>query len=848
MCFNGTENFPKMDIKNYLESIGTRFGAHLNAYTSFDETVYELRVPTDDPEKLAKALQILEDWSHRVLLEGEEIEKERGVVVEEWRTRLGAGNRLNEKTLPVIFYQSRYAQRLPIGQKELLDTFPHEALRRFYRDWYRPDLMAVVAVGDFNADTMERMIRAQFSQVPAAASSKARELFPVPDHAETLVSIASDPEATSNQVRLLYKHETLQRGSESGYRQGLAYDLLSEMMIARLGERSREAQPPFRAAYAFYSEMTRSKDNFTALALVADEGFLGGLEALLTENERALRFGFTASELERARRSLLSRAEEAFAEADKTPSEELSSEYVEHFLSGAPAPGAAAQLELFRQWLPGIMLEEVNEALRRLIREESRVVVITGREKEGNAFPSEAEVRALFGKVKAMALQPYEDEQAAAPLMAAPPAPGSLRSSSPLPAVGGQLWELSNGLKVLVKPTDFQNDRILVQAFSPGGTSLYADSLYMSASRAAEIVAQCGLGPYTRVQLEKYLSDKVVSLSPYLSELEEGFSGNCRGQDFELMLQMIHLYFTAPRQDETAFLSWKTRLEAQYVNLLSSPGVWFRNEVQKTLYQGHPRRQVLPSAEQMASLSLARAHRIFRERFSDADDFTFVFTGSLPENAQQLIETYLGSLEALPRSESWRDLGIESLAGEQRHTFRKGKEPQSQVMMMYRGPFEWSVENAFQLEAACQVLSMRLLESMRENQGGVYGVSAFPSVARDPQPRYQATVFFSCSPGNADTLAATVRAEALRLAAEGPSAEEVAKVQEILRKEYSVSVKDNSFWAEQLQFALRYGLDLAFFLDEPKRIDGLSAAGIQAAAKRYFSPSQACEMRLMPEL
>lgn len=849
MCFNGTANFPKSALVDYLESIGTRFGAHLNAYTSFDETVYMLRIPTDDPQKFRTGLQILEDWAHNVSFEGEEIEKERGVVIEEWRTRLGAANRMNQRILPKTFYQSRYADRLPIGQREILETFPHETLRQFYRDWYRPDLMAIIAVGDFNQDSVERMIVSQFSQIPAASSPKPREIAPVPDHSETLIAIESDEETPNSQIRITYKHPLKPLLSVSDYRRDLLETLAADMLNARLSELSQQADAPFNLALAGTGTLGRVKAAFNSLAIVPPGGHLKGLQALLVENERASRFGFTQSELDRARKTLLTRAEQSYNEREKTESRTLAMAYVAHFLSQKPVPGIGNELKLYQELLPGISLDEVNAAVKDLIHPENRLIICTGPRKDGVVMPTEAEVRQTIGQVQAMQLEPYQDQAADQPLMASMPKPGELLSESRIDALDVTELRYANGVRVILKPTDFQNDEIQLTAFSPGGHSLYPDDQALSASYAAAIVSSSGVGPYNNVQLEKYLSDKSAEAYPYISELQEGFNGASSIKDFEIMLQLIHLYCTQPRKDPDAFASFMAREKALAGNALSNPENWFRKEVNTVMTGGHPRKQLFPQPEELGRVNLETAYEVFRDRFADAGDFTFVLVGSFdPAAVKPLLAAYLGSLPGNRRTESWRDIGVMPPDSALKQIFRKGKEPKSVVSMQYHGSFEWTPENRFNLNAALQVLNIMMRESMREDQGGVYGVQSGVSTVRDPKPRYTVNIGFVCAPENAERLIGTAVREAETLANEGPSEKNLQKVKELLRKDLEVGMKENRWWMSQLNSAYQYGTDPARLLQSAERIEAISAADIQSAAKQHLKAASLAAFVLLPEI
>ncbi|MDX2246706.1 MAG: insulinase family protein [Bacteroidia bacterium] len=848
MCFNGTKNFPKSALVDYLESIGTKFGAHLNAFTSFDETVYMLRVPTNDEEKFNKGMSILEEWAHNVTFEGEEIDKERGVVVEEWRTRLGASNRIMQETLPKTFYNSRYADRLPIGKKEILENFEYETLRQYYRDWYRPDLMAVVAVGDFEVEAVEKMIRERFGKIAPVSNPKPREIFEVPNHKETLISIISDEEASSNRIEVQYKHEVREYNTLADYRKSILERLASQLIDLRLEELMQSDNPPFTFAYSGYSGLARSKDDYTSLAIVPDGGFMRGLEALLTENERAIRFGFTESELERAKKSLIAGLEQREREKDKTPSNRLVMSYVYHYLSGDPVPGISNTLMLHRKFLPEIKLEEVNEEFRGFITEENRVITLAGIRKEGVVMPEEADVKDLLIRISQKELEPYQDEVMDAPLMAEIPQPGTITETKTIESIGVTEITFANGVRVILKPTDFQNDAISMQSYSPGGTSLYSNEEYMSASTASGIVSQSGLGDFTNIQLDKFLADKVASVSPYISELNEGINGSCSPKDLTTFMQMVNLYFTRPRKDETAFTSLMTKTKGYFANLLSNPEMYFRSEVAKIMSSDHFRREYIASPEKLDMIKLDDAFRIYQERFADAGDFTFFFVGNFDVEAiKPVLATYLGSLPSNGRIENWKDVGVVSPEGPLEKVFYKGREPKSLVQMKWQGDFEWNGKNRYNLNSMVQVLRIMLRESMREDKGGVYGVGANVTPSKEPKSEYDITISFTCSPENARSLIETALKDIETLKKEGASEKNLQKVKEAQRKDIEVGLKDNGYWMQGLVSAYRYNGDPENMLKQHEAIDKLKSSDVKKAAKKYFVPGNYAEFLLLPE-
>ncbi|MFK7970734.1 MAG: M16 family metallopeptidase [Bacteroidia bacterium] len=846
MAFNGTRNFPKHDLINFLESSGVKFGAHLNAYTSFDETVYMLRVPTDSTELFHKGMLIIEDWASGVLMEDEEIEAERGVVIEEWRLRRGANQRMQSKTFPAMFYDSHYAKRLPIGKKDTLEVFKPETLRNFYNDWYRPDLMAVVVVGDIDVDDVENLVKERFNRIPRLENPRERVQFDVPAHKETQIAIATDKEASYNVVQLAYKHPRKSAGNMLSFRNGVIGSVVNSMLDARLSELIQSEKPPFSYAYTGYGRMVGNTDTYSSFAIVPDGGHKAGLEALLVENERAMRHGFTQSEMDRATKSIITGLEKSVNEDGKTPSRRVIGAFVQHFLTNRPALNPTQRLNLYKALIPTLSLEEVNFMIRRWVTEENRVVVMTGIEKADSPVPTKQGVKNVLASITGREIAPYEDETADKPLMASFPKSSPANANMYHEKLGVHELIFPNGVKVIYKKTDFKNDEIRISAFSPGGHAMVDDDEFQSASMSDAIVSSSGLGPYTAQQLDKYMSDKVVRVSPYVGEIQDGFSGSSSVADFETALQMIHLYCTNPLKDEAAFNSMMTRQKSFVKNRFNSPSGHFYREMNKDIYNDHPRREAM-SVEFLDKVKLDKAHEIFKKRFSNASDFTFMFVGNIDESTfPDLAARYLGSLPGNGKTEPQKDLGIRRSAGDRELIIRKGTEDQSTVRLMYHGDMEWNLRNMVEMNAMTQTLSIMLRESMREEQGKVYGVGVRPSRSHYPVETYAITVSFSCAPANVDLLISIVEEQIKALKENGPSETNLQKVQETMRKEIQVGLEDNGYWMGQLNLMYQNGLEPNEINNNLMRVNALNAAKIKAAANRYFNPNQRFKGVLLP--
>ena len=848
MAFNGTKNFAKQELIDYLELIGMRFGPDLNAYTSFDETVYMLTVPTDSAEVVETAFQILEDWAHQISFEPEEIDKERGVVVEEWRLGRGAQRRMFDEQLPILLKDSRYATRLPIGQKAVLDTFQHEALRRFYRTWYRPDLMGLVAVGDLEPAALEALVQDYFARIPPAASPRDRTVFPVPDHEETLFAIATDPEATYNSVSIYYKMDVRPQGTVSAYRRSLIEALYHQMFNQRLHELTKRPEPPFLGAYSGQGRWLRSKEFFILGAGVQNNGFDAGLEALLLEAARVREFGFTASELEREKKEMLRGMEQSYRERDKQQSSRFAAEYVRHLLTDEAIPGIAKEYQLYQDLLPGIALAEVNALASEWTSEKNRVIAVEAPEQEGIAVPNERDLRAIFAAVAQQEIVPYADEVSDEPLVAQVPAPAAIVARSQIPEIGVTWWTLANGIRVCLKPTDFKNDEILFRAYSPGGHSLVPDADYVAASTAASVVSEGGVGPFDKIELEKKLAGKVVRVAPWISSLREGLSGSASPEDVQTLFELIYAFFTAPRPDSTAFQAYQTRMKGSIQNRSARPETAFSDTIAVTMAQYHHRARPW-SLELLDEMDLAASMAVYQDRFADAGDFSFFFVGNFTlEAMESLVCTYLGGLPATGREEAWRDVGIEAPAGVIDKAVYRGIEPKSQSRLIFTGPFEYDGwKNNLELRAMTSVLQIKLREVLREDLGGTYGVWISSSGARYPDEEYRISITFGSDPERVEELTQVIFEQIDSLKTVGTTDLYIDKVKEMRQRQREIDLKENSFWVGSLASLDFNGVDPRRLIQYPALVDSLTAEAVQQAAQNYFNMDRYVRVVLYPE-
>jgi zinc protease len=850
MNFNGTKRFPKNELVNYLQSIGVQFGADLNAYTSFDETVYILPVPTDKPGLVAKGLEILEDWAHNALLDSMEIEKERGVVIEEWRLSRGADERMMKQTLPVQYRDSRYASRLPIGTRESLEGFSHAALKRFYKDWYRPDMQAVIAVGDIDVNEMEQKIKEVFGDIPKPVSPRKRDVFPVPDHAETLSVVAKDKETDIPSVEVMFKKDPQPETTIGDYSRYMNRLLFTGMLNNRFRELAMKSNPPFIAAGSTYGNTyARSKDAFQLFANSSDTGMSKTLYTLLEETRRVLLHGFTPSEFDRQKKQLQSFYDRIFNEREKEESYKYVDEYVNNFLINEPIPGLEWEYDYVKQHLATVKLDDINRLAAAWATHKNMVITLNAPDKPGIRIPSEDEVKNLVYTVDVANIDAYKEKLLAKELMdASKLKKGRIMSSKTDEELGTTKLVLSNGATIILKTTNFKNDEIMFRAFSKGGHSLVKDADYHSASYAAQIVSQGGVGNFSAFDLSNMLKGKNTSISPNISLYSEGMNGATIPKEAETLLQLVHLYFTSPRKDKEAFESYRTRLKQILSNYMSSPQNFYSGEFQKLMSRDHPRAGGIPKPEDLDKINLDRSLQIYKERFSNAGDFTFVFVGSFNEETlKPLLEKYIGSLPSAGKKESYRDLGIRPPAGKVDKAISKGTEPQSLVNIVFTSPVPYNSNDAYALRSLGDVLSIKLVEQLREEKGSVYGVSAFGSLQKIPYSYSTFHISFPCAPENADTLTRAAIAEVTKIIKSGISNDDLAKVIEQQKRKLEVDMKQNQFWMTSLYDAYYNGSDPRLILLKEKQVTGLTSKMIQDAARKYVNPNKYIRAVLKPE-
>ncbi|UOX34385.1 insulinase family protein [Flavobacterium sediminilitoris] len=849
MCFNGTKRFPKNKLVDYLQSIGVKFGQHLNAYTSFDETVYFLPIPSDDKEKLEKGFQIIEDWAFNTTLTPEEIDKERGVVLEEYRLGLGADKRMMGRFMPKMMYNSQYAKRLPIGQKEILENFTYDKLTSFYKDWYRPNLMSVVVVGDIDVAEMEKKIKDHFSSYKNPKKEKPRKMFEVPNHKETFIAVESDKEAAFSQVRLLYKDYTEPKKTVTvgDFRTELIEGLFSTMLNNRLEEKQNSPTPPFTYGYTYHGgTFARNKEAFQSFAMVAQDKQLDALKVLIEENERVRKYGFTESELERAKTKYLNQVERQYNERDKTESENYVWAMQSNFLEQEPAPSIEWTFAAMKQLLPTISIKETNDLISKYIKEDNRVVILTGPEKEGVAKPTEKDVLEAM-KIDEKALKPYEETAVAESLLRNPVKKGKVVKTEKNDKLDVTTFTLSNGAKVIYKKTDFKNDEIMFQALSFGGSNTLSNEDYKKVSVAMGGLTEAGFSGMNKNDINKFMTGKIARVNPFVSSTVEGMRGSSTPKDFEYLMQMIHAYFTDLNMDKEAFEGYKTKQKGFISNMLSMPSMYFSNELYSYLNKENPRYLGFPKAEDYDNADYELAYKIYKERFANAGDFNFYFVGNVDEaKLIEYSELYLASLPAKKDSEKAIDLGYRMLKGEHKKIINKGKDPKSTVNIMFYGDCKYDAKEDFALNALAEVLTIKLVEELRENESGVYGVGARGNMNKVPAGSFSFSINFPCGPENAETLTASALRELNKIIENGPEQKDVDKFIEAEKLDYKKKIKENSFWMSNLTSSYMNDNNPEEILNYEAKVKAITPKEIQAVAKKYLTKEKVIAI-LMPE-
>ena len=857
MAFNGTKNFPDKTMIEYLESVGIKFGANLNAFTSWDLTQYFMTdVPVNKEGVVDNVLTVLHDWSHFINLEQDEIDSERGVIKEELRTRDGAAWRSTIAMLQAVGKGSLYAERNLIGYLEGLESFTYDDIRTFYDKWYRPDYQAIVVVGDIDVDEIEAKIKTLMADIPAPAPDAAqKDVIVIPDNEEPIVSIFTDPEQQYSQVNVIYKSQAMpkeMRGTIAAELVDVMTSLMDRMAAERLQDLSEKPDAPFldgNISTLGSFGICPTLNVTTGGAMTKDGEILTGYKAILTEMERIRRWGFTDGEFERAKAKLLASLESSYNSRDDRKHAFWAQRCIDNFREGTPMPSAETEYELDKQIVEMLNVTMINQVAQQLYQPgKNMVIIVNSPKKEGVAVPTEAELLATLKEVTEGEVEAMKDDVVIEPLIAEDVVlKGSkVKKVAQNEAMGTTEWTLKNGVKVVLKQTDYEADRIRLSAISDGGTALFCDGCFWTAELLSSVMSESGISKFSASDLRKQMAGKVASAGTSVDTYEHSVMGQSSLKDVETMLQLVYLQFTAPRFDQTDFDNLITRISSLLANQETNPDFIFSKEVMKTIYGDSPRRQQL-SAENLAKVKFDKLAEVHSKLYSNAKDFTFYFIGNMsPEELQPLVEKYIGSLPVEKKAtNTFTDDGVRAVHGGVVNDFRQTMEqPKVSVLHYFGGDEAYTLENQLVMEFFSSALDNRYLKSIREEKGGTYGVAVRGALDAEPAEEYALLIQFDTNEQMADELSAIVIAEIEKIAAEGPLAEDMDKTREFLLKDYTKQIKNNSYWANAISEYYDYNIDVVNGYEEA--VKAVSAEDVKALAKKILEDNNLVKVVMRP--
>jgi len=847
MSFNGTRDFPKNELVNFLQKSGIKFGADLNAYTSFDQTVYQLPLPTDSARLFTKGFDILANWAGLDTFDDSEIDKERGVVLEEERLRgKNAQERMSLQTLPVILNNSRFAQRLPIGKETILKTFKPQVIKDYYHDWYRPDLQAVIAVGDFDPQKVLQLIRGNFSELKNPAKEKPFVTYSIPAHQQTLIKIVTDKEQPYTIAQIIVKHPGTTVKNTMDMLQNLRINLFNSMINARIAELTQKSNPPFLAAQSSYGDFLADLEAFSSVVVAKPGELEKGIKAIVAENERVQKFGFTQTELDRAKQSVMAALEQQFNEKDKTRSTVFVNQYQQNFLKGDAIPSIDFKYNFYKNSIGQIKLSEINALTGKFISDKNRVVVVQAPEKEKANLPDEKTLLSWI-TTAGQGITAYVDEVSNKPLLEKIPTGTKTVAEKKNAAINTTELTLANGVKVVLKPTDFKNDQILINSYSFGGTSLASDADYTSVDLADNVIGSSGVGSFTQIQLDKMLAGKIARVSPYISSTAQGFNASTSPKDLETALQLIYLYTTVPRKDADI---WNSNL-SQYKTVISGRSAVPESVFQDTIsavMSSYNLRGSTPTIKQLDAASLDKAYGFYQQRFADNSNAVFTVVGNFdPEKIKPLLEKYLGGLPSFNTNTTYKNLNIHAPAGKITKTVYKGLEAKSSVQLVFTGDYTYNETNNLQLDALEEILNIKMIERLREKESGVYAPRVNASYAKIPNQRYNITVAFGCAPENVNKLITAALEEIDLIKKNGAEATDIQKFAAEESRATELQLKNNGFWLGQISRSYEYGQDPADVLDHVKNLSQITVQSTKATANKYLSGDNLIRFILEPE-
>ena len=854
MAFNGSKNFPAGDdgknMISYLETIGVKFGANLNAYTSMDETVYNINdVPTTTAGAVDSCLLILHDWSNALLLREKEIDKERKVIHEEWRTRRNASQRMIDSIAPAIFKDSKYAHRMPIGLMSVVDHFEPQVLRDYYHKWYRPDLQGIIVVGDIEAEEIEKKVKTLFGGIPKPVNPAERVYEQIPDNDEPIVTVATDKELSSNNVMIAFKRNVIPNDRKTTmdylvFR--FATQMISQMLSDRLQEMLQQENPPFAFATVMNSSYfgVHTKDALQLVGVSRPKEAEVAIVTLLRETKRAHDFGFTEGEYERAKANYLSGIEKRYNEREKQLNGYYVQQYVQHFLKNEPIPSIEDEYNAMSQMIvPNIPVAAINQIMQQIITDKNRVVVLMGNDSEKATFPSIDRIHEIIKEVDGEKLEAYADKTVQEPLLAQLPAKGSITAETTDAERGVTVWTLSNGAKVAVKETDFKQDEILMSGFAFGGTSVIGNEHLAEIKLMNEIVPEGGLGNFSATDLKKALSGKHVSVGTSVGQYSQSVNGTSNVKDLETMMQLLYLKFTAVRKDETAYKSIVGRLKGILPMLMNNPDFIFNDSIMGTVYMNNPRMS-MPTVEEIDACNYDTLLDLYRARFANAADYTFTFVGNVsPAQLKPLVEQYIASLPGTKSSTMYNKNSVPERKGlYNNHFVRKMETPKATTAILYSGEMAYTPENIIRMSALSQLFQMEFTDKIREEKGGTYGVGVQNDVQKIPYEGFSLQFRFDTDPARRTELVDAINDVTKRLQTEGPDAQMLQKVKEFMLKQHADNLKENSYARRNLQEYLVYGIDRE--KDFVKYVNELSIESLQQFTDELLKQNNRIEVSM----
>jgi zinc protease len=852
MAFNGTKHFPEKGIIDFLERHGVAFGENINAYTSKNRTVYMLSdVPVTKPGILDSCLLILNDWSNYLLLTEEEIDAERGVVMEEWRSLRDAQRRMYKASLKYMYPNSKYAERDIFGDLEVIENFEYDALRDFYHQWYRTDLQAIAVAGDFDAEEMEQKVISLFSKIPAVENAPERPFYEIPDHADPIYGLVTDAEAAQTFIQYMIRHRKTGEGPETfvQYREAYIHNLFNSMMGLRIEEMLQKGDPPFVAGMISYGDFERGYEALNAMLIPKPNQEELSFSALMTELERVKRYGFTQGELDRVKAELLSRWEKYYKERDKITNEEYISNYLDHFLEGDAYPSTEYAYQAVQAILPTITLDDFKQLLSEWITDHNRVLVITGPEGEGIEHLSEEASLAILEQIASAEIEPYQEEELAESLISSEPAPASIINERRLEELDALEWTLENGARVVYRYADYEKDQVQIRAYSIGGSSLFEDEDVPTADMLTSLIQMYGVGDFDAMGLQKMLAGKNISLQLSLQYLSEGLSGTASPKDMEAMMQLVYLYFNQPRFDKEAHDAILTRYMGLVENMNNNPDKVMGDSLSLIVSNYHKRTRIVDQ-QFLRDISYERLEAIYRDRFADASDFFFIIVGNMEEDEVKILaQKYIGAIGDMDRSEAWVDRKIYEPEGIVEKTIPMTLEiPKASVNIVINQEMAYSPYNRMTLRVIENILDIRYVESIREEEGGTYGVGIRTSLSKWPLEKASMRIAFDCDPERAADLKEKVFFELEKLATEGPSEEDLSKTRENILKDRQENKEHNSYYLSMLFNYYLYGINY----DDPANyediINKLTVEDVKKVMQAFYKDPNIVDVVFVPEV